>query len=162
METVEKTVKKLRGMEKRITPQLLEVLKFMEGNTSHPSAGNVYENIKEIFPTLSLNTVYNILKMLSETGQIQEIFIDKERSKYDPNIAFHHHIICGKCKTIDDIFIDLVDIAKLPKGITTRYDITGYHVDLYGYCKGCKYKGSKIPTTLSSPSKGDGKGKKKG
>lgn len=143
METVEKTVKELRGMDKRITPQLMEVLKFMEGNTSHPSAGDVYEKIKKVFPTISLNTVYNILRTLSEARQIQEIFIDNERSKYDPSVAHHHHIICSNCKRIDDIFIELVNLAKLPRGITTRYDIKDYHVDLYGYCKDCKSKGKK-------------------
>ncbi len=142
METVEKTIEKLRTLEKRITPQLMEVLKVMEGNTSHPSAGDVYEKVKKIFPTISLNTVYNILKTLNATGQIQEILIDKERSKYDPNITLHHHIICSKCKRIDDIFINLVDIAKLPEVITARYSIKDYHVDLYGYCKDCKNKGS--------------------
>ncbi len=142
METVEKTIEKLRALEKRITPQLMEVLKVMEGNTSHPSAGDVYEKVKKIFPTISLNTVYNILKTLNATGQIQEILIDKERSKYDPNVTLHHHIICSKCKRIDDICINLVDLAKLPEVITARYNIKDYHVDLYGYCKDCKNKGS--------------------
>jgi Fur family peroxide stress response transcriptional regulator len=142
METVEKTIKKLRGMEKRITPQVMEVLKFMEGNKTHPSAGDVYGKLKKVFPTISLNTVYNILKTLNETGQIQEIFIDNERSKYDPNVALHHHIICTRCKKIDDIFIDLVNLAKLPKSITKTYDIKNYHVDLYGHCRDCKDNGS--------------------
>lgn len=137
METVQKTIGKLRMLNKRITPQLIEVLKVMEGNTSHPSAIDVYERVKQVFPTISLNTVYNILKMLHTSGQIQEILIDKERSKYDPNVALHHHIICVGCKRIDDIFIDLVDLAKLPEVITSKYGIKTYHVDLYGYCKDC-------------------------
>lgn len=142
METVEKAVERLRALEKRITPQLIEILKVMEGNTSHPSAGDVYKKVKKIFPTVSLNTIYNILKVLTETGQVQEILIDKERSKYDPNVIPHHHIICNGCKRIDDIFIDMVDLAKLPETITARYSIKNYHVDLYGYCKDCKDKGS--------------------
>lgn len=138
METVEKTIEKLRTLDKRITPQLLEVLKFMEGNTNHPSAGDVYGKMKQVFPTVSLNTVYNILRTLNATGQIQEILIDKDRSKYDPNVALHHHIICNKCKRIDDVFVDLVDLARLPGEIITKYDVKSYHVDLYGYCKDCK------------------------
>ena len=45
---------------------------FLMTRKDHPTADVVYENIKKIYPNISLGTVYRNLSLLSEIGEIQK------------------------------------------------------------------------------------------
>ena len=46
---------------------------FLMTRKDHPTADVVYENIKKIYPNISLGTVYRNLSLLSEIGEIQKL-----------------------------------------------------------------------------------------
>lgn len=48
---------------------------FLMTRKDHPTADVVYENIKKIYPNISLGTVYRNLSLLSEIGEIQKLSI---------------------------------------------------------------------------------------
>ena len=68
----EKTIKTIREKGFSVTPQRLAVIDFLKDNTSHPTADDVFENIKTNFPSMSFSTVYNTLHMMSELKLISE------------------------------------------------------------------------------------------
>ncbi|MEK7313260.1 MAG: transcriptional repressor, partial [Deltaproteobacteria bacterium] len=43
----------------RLTPQRIAVLEYLEGNTTHPTAEDIFIAIKKKHPTVSFATVYN-------------------------------------------------------------------------------------------------------
>src|SRR3972149_9282920 len=98
---MEKLIAKYRKEGFKLTPQRLAILKFLEGNTSHPSAMDIYSEVKDAYPTLSFATVYNTLQALRNKGEILEITINPQKTHYDPNSKPHHHIICIKCNFQD-------------------------------------------------------------
>ena len=71
----------------RRTPQRLAIMKFLEGNTSHPSAEQVHSALHKSFPTLSLATVYNTLEALKAQGAICEVVGDGHKKRFDPATA---------------------------------------------------------------------------
>lgn len=125
----------------KLTPQRLAILKFLEGNTSHPTADEIFNQLKKNYPTVSFATVYNTLEFLREKGEVMEITIDWDKKHYDPNTTPHHHIICIKCKTIGDIFEDYSKALSLPEYIVNEFQPMGNHVNFYGICKKCQEKG---------------------
>ncbi len=137
---MEQIIKKYKGKGFKLTPQRLAILKFLEGNTNHPTAEDIYVEIKKKYPTVSFATVYNTIEALRERGEILEITIDPERKHFDPNPTPHHHIMCSKCKKLGDIFVDYSEALSLglPENITREYTVTGNHVDFYGICKNCR------------------------
>ena len=133
-----------KGM--RLTPQRLAILKFLEGNTSHPAAEDIFREVKKDNPTISFATVYNTLEALTNKGAILEITIDPTKKHYDPNTAPHHHIVCIGCDEITDVFADYSAALKLPSQVLKEFRLIGNHVDFYGLCKKCqkeKEKGGK-------------------
>src|SRR3970040_1018742 len=64
-------IQKYKDKGFKLTPQRLAILKFMEGNTSHPAAEDIYRHIKKEYPTVSFATVYNTLEALRDKGEIQ-------------------------------------------------------------------------------------------
>ena len=46
---------------------------YLEGRTDHPTADMVYMAIREIYPNISLGTVYRNLTLLAKQGEISKI-----------------------------------------------------------------------------------------
>lgn len=135
---VEKIVDRYKGKGFKLTPQRIAILKFLEGNTAHPTADDIYTEIRKKNPTVSFATVYNTVQALKERGELLEITIDPDRKHFDPNPEPHHHIICSKCRKIADIFVDYSEALKLPEEVLDKFSPMGNHVDFYGICKDCQ------------------------
>ena len=125
-----------RSIGIKMTPQRLSILEFLEGNTSHPSAEEIYREVKQKYPMMSFATVYNTLEALKKRGYLTELAIDPGRRRYDPDTGYHHHLICTRCRKIVDIHTELsIDI---PEADRARFEIEGNHVEFYGVCFQCK------------------------
>ena len=137
---MERILSKYRGKGFKLTPQRIAILKFLEGNTSHPTAEDIYTEIKKKYPTVSFATVYNTVQALRDRGELLEITIDPQRKHFDPNPSAHHHIMCTGCGRIGDVFTDYSKALALPKEVTSEFSVTGNHVDFYGVCSSCRKK----------------------
>ena len=118
------------------TPQRLAILAYLEGNTSHPSAEEIFHAVVGKDRTLSFATVYNTLNTLSRTGALRELTIDPARKRYDPNTSAHHHLICVTCKKVVDVPEEIS--IDLPKNIAQNFSILGNHIEFYGVCPACR------------------------
>jgi len=135
---MEKIIDRYRGKGFKMTPQRLAILHYLEGNTDHPTAEDIYKDIKKKHPTVSFATVYNTVQALIERGELLEVTIDPDRKHFDPNAKPHHHIMCTGCHRIEDVFIDYSEVLRLPSEVCGDFDIKGNHVDFYGICSDCK------------------------
>jgi Fur family transcriptional regulator, peroxide stress response regulator len=124
----------------KMTPQRLAILKYLKNNKDHPSAADIYKSVSKNFPTMSLATVYNTLRALKDRNNLQEIFIDSEKSRFDPDTEDHNHLICVECRRIVDIRGDFG--FHLPEDERQGFEIMGNHVDFYGICPSCAQRRS--------------------
>ena len=129
-------LEKYRHLNIKLTPQRLAILSYLNGNKSHPSAEDIYRAVQKEFPTMSFATVYNTLDALKNKGNVQELKIDPDKKRYDPNSAKHHHLICIKCKKIIDIHKDFS--LNLTRELTRGFDILGNSIEFYGKCSKCR------------------------
>lgn len=117
----------------RPSAQRLEILEFISGCRTHPSANEVYLHLAADNPTLSRTTVFNSLRILAEHGVINDINIDSDSTRYDaPAQTPHAHFICRKCRRIFDIVINLGDIK-----IDSDYTVDNVNVFFKGLCPEC-------------------------
>ncbi len=126
----------LRSLGLKMTPQRLAILEYLDGNTMHPSAEDIYREVIEKFPSMSFATVYNTLEALKEKGLVMELTIEGGKKRFDPNTEPHHHFMCVKCKRIIDIFEDFP--VELPEKYKDEFDVEEYHVYFYGTCNECR------------------------
>ncbi len=121
----------------RLTPQRAEILRLLEGNTSHPSAEEIYRRVHRKFPGMSFATVYNTLQSLLGRGELLEIRIDPKRSRFDPFTPQHAHLMCVKCGAIADVRTP----AELkPLGKPAGFKVLSCNVEFYGVCPACAGK----------------------
>jgi Fur family peroxide stress response transcriptional regulator len=129
-------MQKFKDIGLKLTPQRLAILDFLEGNTDHPSADDIYKAVSAQHPTMSFATVYNTLDSLREKGYILELTIDPAKKRFDPCTELHHHLICTSCRKVRDIHKDFVlDLTEQVKG---DFSITGNHIEFYGICAECR------------------------
>ncbi|WP_163329175.1 Fur family transcriptional regulator [Desulfurobacterium thermolithotrophum] len=121
--------------KKRNTKQKAIVFQVVQSSHDHPTAETIYERAKKELQTISLGTVYRILKELVAEGKIKEIIVNKQ-SRFDPNTDFHHHFICKKCGKIEDVKVPLCRYTckKLEE---KNYIIEEIEYKFYGLCDKC-------------------------
>ncbi|OGL38156.1 MAG: transcriptional repressor [Candidatus Schekmanbacteria bacterium GWA2_38_11] len=137
---MKKLIEKHRKLGLKVTPQRLAILKYLDGNKNHPSAEDIFREIKKEYPTVSFATVYNTLQALRDKGEINEVTIDWEKKHYDPNPKPHHHIICTECNKIGDVFKDYSEALRLPGNIAEEFKPVRNHINFYGVCRDCQKK----------------------
>lgn len=98
-----RNLKILKDAGLKITPQRVAIMEFFEGNKSHPSINTVYENLKAVYPSISVSTVYNTVETLVKNNFLTELPIAKGKSFYDPDMSDHDHAYCVKCGKVFDI-----------------------------------------------------------
>ena len=98
---------KLQNSGHRITPQRLCILRALVGSSTHPSAEEIYDQVRQISPTTSLATIYKTLDTLREMGEVLEIQPGDGRQHFDGiRPHFHPHVICTQCGEIQDVEVE--------------------------------------------------------
>ena len=129
-------MERLRKTGLKLTPQRMAILEYLDGNKDHPTAEDIYKEIKKKYPMMSLATVYKTLATLKGKGLVRELTIDAGRKHFDPDTRPHHHIICITCKKIIDIQSDIqIEIPDEQKG---SFEVRESHITFYGVCPECK------------------------
>ena len=120
------------------TPQRLAILDYLDGNTSHPSAEEIYRAVSKRYQSMSFATVYNTLKTMTQAGTVRELTIDPDRKRYDPDTSGHHHLICKTCGKIVDVPEAIA--VDVPRDVAREFTVIGCHVEFYGHCAACRKK----------------------
>jgi Fur family transcriptional regulator, peroxide stress response regulator len=130
---------KKRGF--RITPQRHAIIKILSVSEGHPTAEQVYERVKEQFPTTSLATVYKTISLLKELNEVLELGFPDAGNRYDGAKPFPHpHVICVQCQKIMDPEPEGFDDLKLEIAKKTGYEILYHRLDFFGLCPKCRRK----------------------
>ena len=130
---------KKRGF--RLTPQRVELVRLIAVSEGHPSAGQLYTQIKRQFPTMSQATVYKTLSLFKEMNQVLEIDL-RDDSHYDGNRPQPHpHLICINCNKIIDAEVSLDQESLRSLQQTSGYKILRPQISLYGLCPDCQNEG---------------------
>ncbi len=135
----EKYVKLLKENSIKITPQRLEILRYLDDHRMHPTADQIFTDLKEKNPSLSKTTVYNSVEILMDHGLIQSITISGSELRYDFKHGMHHHFLCKKCGRITDIDVECPNIGKM---LECGHEVEEVHGYFKGICKKCLKKGS--------------------
>lgn len=154
MFTAENVIAKIResetqgGHPMKVTPQRRLIFRALEGKTSHPTADDIYQEVKDIIPDISVATVYKTLNELVKLGLLLEIKHDGEQSRFDPRTDKHSHLMCtgefindkGKreqCAKLLDVSVSFPEL-QIPEKDQNGFMITGHEVIFYGLCPDCQ------------------------
>lgn len=96
------------------TTQRLEIASILLARPQHLSADQIIDKLRRRGSRVSKATVYNTLKLFSETGIVKELSVDSSRKFYDSTTHAHHHFYHVDSGELTDIPEDQVSISGLP------------------------------------------------
>ena len=135
MWTIEEGTARIRNKGLKITSQRIGILKLLKDRKDHPSAEQIFREMKTTFPTISFATIYSTTQILQEAGLLQILTIDGHKVHFDPNPEPHAHFRCRECGSVSDLPLSADIINQIIECSTD--EIGSIQVYCYGTCKKC-------------------------
>lgn len=113
------------------------IKEFLLSRNDHPTADTIYTNIKEVYPNISLGTVYRNLSLLADIGEINKITTGGGADRFDGNVIPHNHFICKECHSVLDLDMENIDHIVEVAGANFDGMIENHITNFYGVCGNC-------------------------
>jgi len=119
------------------------VLDALRGTTSHPTAKDIFDEVRVGLPSITLATVYRNLTVLAELGLVKEVEGGGSGTRYDAWVDPHLHIACVVCGRVDDVPVDEQCRLEQPVAAATGYEVLGHTTSFHGICPKCQKETTK-------------------
>jgi Fe2+ or Zn2+ uptake regulation protein len=102
--------------------QRVAVAEYVLGTDAHPSADQIFAEVRSRFPIISRATVYNTLNLFVRKGLLRQLAIAEGRVVFDPNLHPHHHLVDEATGAIHDVPWEAVEVRGIEelKGLEVR------------------------------------------
>lgn len=104
----------------------------------HPTADMVFNDIRKIFPNISLGTVYRNLALLCEHGEIRKVCTNDGLQHFDHDVSQHDHFVCRSCGRVEDIQSSARFDIKEFGCADFDGEIDSCQITFYGLCGKCR------------------------
>lgn len=121
----------------KLTPQRIAIVRELAGDLTHPTAQDLFERLRESFPTMSFATVYNTLDTLAAHGLLGSLRLGGA-VRFDPNTTEHHHAVCDQCSAVVDLPAEPLDPPTARRvGRATGFRVRAEERTYRGLCARC-------------------------
>ena len=128
----------LRRVGLRVTASRLAVLRALAATAPHSSVDAVVSGVRERLGDGSAQTVYNVLRTLTDVGLVRRIEPAGRPGLYELRVGDnHHHIVCRRCDAIADVACAVGDTPCLTAADDSGYEIDEAEVIYWGRCPEC-------------------------
>ena len=132
-------VAELQARGIRVTPQRAIIFDVIERLSGHITAEEIFSEVQQINPYISLATVYRTLELLQELNLITPTNLGGSQTHFAIHgHGAHHHLVCQKCGGIEDFSDDLLEILR--SQLETRHGFLAQinHFSIFGLCRVCR------------------------
>ena len=137
----ETIIQTLRENHHKITPQRMAIVDILAKSIGHPSVEDIYAQLQDAFPTMSLATVYRNILLIKSIGEVLELGFPDGSNRYDGNKPYPHpHVVCIKCKKIIDLSLESLDDIEKEVANETKFKILNHTLNFFGICSTCSDK----------------------
>nr|WP_202080990.1 peroxide-responsive transcriptional repressor PerR [Caldalkalibacillus salinus] len=137
MAHLQQALEKLKDRGVRMTPQRHAILAYLFEAMNHPTADEIYKALEDKFPSMSVATVYNNLRLFKEADLVRELTYGDSSSRFDADVHQHYHVICKDCGKIVDFDYPCLDDVENVASKETGFKIESHRMEVYGVCHQC-------------------------
>jgi len=125
-----------------VTPQRLAIIEALLSATDHPRAETVFEAVRKLHPHISLATVHRTLETLCQIGEARKVTMLHDSARYDGNLAPHHHVVCVRCRRIQDVEISGLERVIDDHAALKGFQPLGWSLEIQALCDSCRKQAS--------------------
>jgi len=127
-----------REHDQRLTVQKRKMLEVLLEQEEHPSADDIFEDVRERVPGISRATVYRILEMLTDAKLVRKVYHPEDQYRYDARTSHHHHLVCTSCERVMDVELKDTSPPELPDERADQFQVEDYSIYFQGVCTDCR------------------------
>jgi len=124
----------------RQTKQREAILKLLRGTYSHPTADQIYDEVRKKIPNISKGTVYRNLKVLRDIGLVSELNLNDTVSRFEAKHKSHYHFRCDRCGRVFDVDEPINRELDRKIGERSGFKISYHQLEFRGLCHDCQQK----------------------
>jgi Fur family ferric uptake transcriptional regulator len=132
----------LREKGVRLTRQRRLLLDLIDNSGLHLDADTLYQMAQLKDPKLNRVTVYRTLKLLKESGLVDELDLahfEGEKHYYETRLKQEHaHIICLRCGRVEELFGEQLQALRRQVQSQFDFEIVFARTEVGGYCSHCQ------------------------
>ncbi len=115
------------------------IIANLRSRYDHPSADELYGDLKRELPALSLATLYRNLALLEQRGEILRLTCPSA-DRFDGNPKPHYHLLCESCSRLFDL--ELAHFDELDEIADAAFpgEVHSHILTFVGICQSCKDK----------------------
>ncbi|MDA1093564.1 MAG: Fur family transcriptional regulator [Acidobacteria bacterium] len=136
--TASEQAERLRTAGLKATGPRVAILDAVERNCKHPSAEDIYQELAESHPSLSLSTVYGTLSAFVKAGLVRKLSEFDGRLRVDGTNPPHDHAICRLCGAIFDIEPNLTHAPAPPSELPGGLAVLEMRIEYDVVCARCR------------------------
>lgn len=123
----------------RNTKQRQIVLDAVKSRRDHPSADDIYLDVRRKDNRISRGTVYRNLNHLAESGEITHVRVPSA-DRYDLRLDRHYHLFCVGCGLVIDAPVPYQESHDETVAAETGFQIQRHRTVFEGLCPQCRRK----------------------
>lgn len=132
--------RRCRELGLSLTHQRMVIYRALAASTQHPTPESIYEQVRQDVPSISLGTVYKSIRTFAEVGLLREVNLLHDSLRLDANLSSHHHLVCVRCKSIQDLPEESLGPVRLKQKAPGGFRAARYSVEVLGLCAECADK----------------------
>jgi Fur family transcriptional regulator, ferric uptake regulator len=124
----------------RITAGRMAIVRHVAGTRKPFTAAELQTALKKKGLTANKATAYRELGVLQKEGILRPVTFDDGIQRFELHgDDHHHHLLCEKCGTVEDVHMDN-DLDDLEQKISKekKFMILRHSLEFYGLCAKCR------------------------
>ena len=122
---------------RRDTRQKDAIFRMLRNSKSHPTADQIYAEVRKEIPRISKGTVYRNLQILKEDGMVTELKASGSQSRYEIKLENHYHFRCDHCGRVFDLDEPVDSNLNARVSANTGFKVVSHQTEFRGLCKAC-------------------------
>lgn len=127
----------LRSRGGRVTPQRLAIARIIDERTAHVTAEDIFSEVTDRMPGVSMPTVYATLELLEELGHITRVPSGFGAVLFDTRADQHDHMICRSCGAVIDLDTKIRRSKLVGAAASQGFEAERAQVVVHGRCSNC-------------------------
>jgi Fe2+ or Zn2+ uptake regulation protein len=132
--------RELRSAGLRVTPQRVALLTALRAAQDHATAEALQVATTARGTAIPMPTVYAVMADLVRAGLVRDVRGEGGATRFDANVARHHHLACSRCGALLDIPCAEVDGSGpcLTLADDRGWQLDAAEVTFRGLCPACR------------------------
>lgn len=132
-------LERLKGKGYKLTSQRRQILEALHRMGRRASVREIYGMLCGQKPSISMDTIYRNLRLLTEIGAVHQISLHSG-SVYElaDESRHHHHLVCVDCESVVCIPFCPESHVYEKQAEDAGFRVLGHIFEVYGRCSACE------------------------